>query len=106
MAKAKSKNTRRESNTAEKLAAIRWLAMKIEQVSIEILVTDRDKFETVEASLRDEVNRLKQLGGPKQTEDDDCPEGYVLCHDGLCAPMCGFTPPESSESRKHGKGKP
>ena len=76
-------------NDAQRLAAVRWLAMRIEQVSIELLVTDRDKFEAVEQSLRDEVNRLKQMARPEpEIAGDDCPEGYVLCRDGLCAPMC------------------
>ena len=79
----------RGTNDALRLAAIRWLAMRIEQVSIEVLVTDRDKFDAVESSLRDEVKRLKQIGRREQTiGGDDCPEGYVLCRDGLCAPMC------------------
>ena len=106
MAKAQGTKSRRESNDSEKLAAIRWLAMKIEQVSIEILVTDRDRFDALEASLRDEVERLKQLAGPKPIAGDDCPDGYVLCHDGLCAPMCGFTPPEdAATASKPGKKK-
>ena len=93
MAKAqgKKKNAHhsRGTNDAQRFAAIRWLAMKIEQLSIEILVTNRDKFDAVEGSLRDEVTRLKQIGRPGGTlGGDDCPEGYVLCRDGLCAPMC------------------
>ena len=92
MAKARGKkNTPKthSTNDAQRLAAIRWLAMKIEQVSIELLVTDRDKFEAVEDSLRDEVKRLRQLARPElPIAGDDCPEGYILCRDGLCAPMC------------------
>jgi len=80
--------THHGTNDAQRLAAIRWLAMKIEQVSIELLVTDRDKFDAVEQSLRDEVTRLKQMAGPETVGGDDCPEGYILCRDGLCAPMC------------------
>lgn len=94
MAKARGKKPtthkpQRGTNDAQRLAAIRWLAMRIEQISIEVLVTDRDKFDAVEGSLRDEVKRLKQLGRPERPiEGDDCPEGYVLCRGGLCAPMC------------------
>ena len=93
MAKAQGKKptpiAQRGTNDAQRLAAIRWLAMRIEQVSIEVLVTDRDKFDAVERSLRDEVKRLKEMGLPEPTiGGDDCPEGYVLCRDGLCAPMC------------------
>ena len=84
MAKARDKKTttgtRRDSNTAEKLAAIRWLAMKIEQVSIELLVTNRGKFEAVEGSLREEVKRLKQMARPEPPlgGDRDVVPGGVL----------------------------
>ena len=92
MAKARGKKptpkTQRGTNDAQRLAAIHWLAMKIEQVSIEVVVTDRDKFDEVEGALRDAVKRLKQMGRPQTIGGDDCPEGYVLCRDGLCAPMC------------------
>ena len=91
MAKSEGKNSthNRRTNDAQRLAAIRWLAMRIEQVAIEVLVTNRDKYEAVEGSLRDEVNRLKQMGRREEgIEGDECPDGYVLCRDGLCAPMC------------------
>ena len=93
MAKAQGKKgnankTQHGTNDAQRMAAIRWLAMKIEQISIEVLVTDRDKFDAVEGSLKDEVNRLKQICRPEPpVAGDDCPDGFVLC-DGLCAPMC------------------
>jgi hypothetical protein len=108
MAKARAgkstKNTHAGTNDAQRLAAIRWLAMKIEQVSIELLVTDRDKFEAVEASLRDEVIRLKRMAAPELSVGDDCPEGYVLCRDGLCAPMCdGANSSSAAASRAQGK---
>ena len=76
-------------NDAQRLAAIRWLAMRIEQVSIEVLVTDRNKFHEVEGALREQVRLLQRMSRPLQgIEGDDCPEGYVLCRGGLCAPMC------------------
>ena len=111
MAKAQGKKgnankTQRGTNDAQRLAAIRWLAMKIEQVSIEVLVTDRDKFNAIEESLRDEVNRLKQLARPEPpVAGEDCPEGYVLC-DGLCAPMCDSNnTAKASASRRSAKPK-
>ena len=110
MAKAQRKNAKTSprtggpsrTNDAERLAAIRWLAMKIEQVSIEVFVTDRDKLDDVVGALRATVNTLRQLA-PERTLlgdcDADCPPPYVLCRDCLCAPMCDPTPP-SLESRK------
>lgn len=113
MAKAQGKKTitknakhgARGVNDAQRLAAVRWLAMRIEQVSIELLVTDRDKFEAVEQSLRDEVKRLKQMARPElPIAGDDCPEGYVLCRDGLCAPMCdGATESQAKASGSKGR---
>ena len=101
MAKAQGKKTKSSArksapprtSDAERLAALRWLAMRIEQLCIEIFVTDRSKFGEVEAALRVQVRLLQEMGKPvKALEGDDCPEGYVLCRDGLCAPMCdGFT---------------
>jgi hypothetical protein len=77
------------TSDAERLAALRWLAMRIEQLCIEIFVTDRDKFDEVEGALREQVRLLQRMGRPLQgIEGDDCPEGYVLCRGGLCAPMC------------------
>ena len=87
--KKKSAHQSKGTNDAQRFAAIHWLTMKIEQLSIEILVTNRDKFDEIEGALRDTVTRLKQIGRPDGTlGGDDCPEGYVLCRDGLCAPMC------------------
>ena len=90
---------------AERLAALRWLAMRIEQLCIEIFVTDRDKFDEIEAALRVQVRLLQAMGrSEEETEGDDCPEGYVLCRNGLCAPMCdGFTASEAQASGKRGK---
>lgn len=81
----------RRNDDAVRMAAIRWLVMRIEQVSIEVLVTDRDKFGEVEDALRAEVRLLQQIGRPvRPLGDEDCPGGYVRCRDGLCAPMCDF----------------
>ena len=96
MAKAEGKNgsdQKRKSappraNDAERLAALRWLAMRIEQVSIEVFVTDREKFADIEESLRAQVKRLQAMAPVKPIAGEECPDGYVLCRDGLCAPMC------------------
>lgn len=113
MAKAQGKKARRRSyagpppriTDAERLAALRWLVMKIEQISIEVFVTDRGKFSQIEDSLRAEVQFLRQIGRPvRPHDDDDCPDGYILCRDGLCAPMCdGMN--QAAASGKKGKEK-
>ena len=104
--KSSRKGAPPQTSDAERLAALRWLAMRIEQLCIEIFVTDRDKFDEVEAALRMQVRLLKEIGEPQKTlESDDCPEGYVLCRNGLCAPMCdGFTASDAKRpGRKGGK---
>ena len=95
MAKAQSKKTKNttkaappRANDAERLAAVRWLVMRIEQLSIEVFITDRDKFADVERSLRAQVKALQAMAPVRPIAAEDCPEGYVLCRDGLCAPMC------------------
>jgi len=77
------------------MAALRWLVMKIEQLGIEILVTSPGKFAAVENAMRAQVQLLKQLGRPTM-QADDCPGGYMLCRDGLCAPMCDDDPPPAA----------
>ena len=76
------------ANDAERLAALRWLAMRIEQLCIELYVTDRDTFNDIEDSLRAEVRRLQAMAPVRPIAGEECPDGYVLCRDGLCAPMC------------------
>lgn len=93
----------RGTNDAQRLAAIHWLAMKIEQVSIEVVVTHREKFGAVEAALRVQVKLLQEMGKPATLGGDDCPEGYVLCRDGLCAPMCDGANTAAAASGKKGR---
>jgi len=109
MAKAQLKNapssrrgTPPRDTDAERLAALHWLAMKIEMVSIEVFITNRDKFGAVETALRTQVKLLQEIGRPGHDLDgDDCPGGYVLCRDGLCAPMCdGAVGMTSAKPRK------
>ncbi|HQX80466.1 MAG TPA: hypothetical protein PKW63_01855 [Vicinamibacterales bacterium] len=95
MAKAQGKKTttrshgggRHRGGDAARMAALRWLVMKIEQLGIEILVTSPGKFTVVENALRAQVQLLQQIGRPTLAAGD-CPDGYILCRDGLCAPMC------------------
>ncbi len=94
MAKKSRRSTRRswkpQAHDAIRLAALRWYALTIERLTIDIYATDPRKFEAMEAVLRREAKALFELGrGPGGAlDDDDCPDGYFLCKDGLCAPMC------------------
>jgi hypothetical protein len=72
------------------LAALRWYALTIDRLCIEIYATDRKKFEDLEDLLKSHVVALYKFGkGVKFTDEDECPEGYVMCN-GLCAPTCNF----------------
>ena len=103
MAKAQGKKAttgsrrsgRHRTSDAARMAALRWLVMKIEQLGIEILVTSPAKYAAVENALRAQVQLLKQIGRPALAVED-CPDGYILCRDGLCAPMCDDDAPPPS----------
>lgn len=102
MAKAQSKKTtasrrsgRHRTSDAVRLAALRWLVMKIEQLGIEILATSPAKYAVVENAMRAQVQLLKQIGRPGLAFED-CPDGYILCRDGLCAPMCDDDAPAAA----------
>lgn len=74
---------------AIRLAALRWFALELERLSIEIYASNQDLYPQMERVLRD---ALKSLGGVGRrvnlVADNECPDGYVLCKDGICAPMC------------------
>jgi len=74
-------------NDAIRLAAFRWFALEIERVAIQIYASNQTLYEDMEHVLRDTLKSMANVG--KDIADDgDCPEGYFLCRDGVCAPMC------------------
>ncbi len=91
---------------AIRLAALRWFALEIERLSIEIYATDKTKYPAVESLLRKTVKSMgaaittvKSMGaaittvksmGEAITDESVCPPGWVLCPDRLCAPMCDW----------------
>jgi hypothetical protein len=74
---------------ATSLAAFRWLANAIENLSIELYATSPATFPAVEKSLRrcleDLTVQRNELKASFNAEE--CPDGYVLCR-GLCMPSC------------------
>jgi hypothetical protein len=93
MAKKQSRTGKRtwkpEPEDAIRLAALRWFAIELERYSIEIYASDRAKYKAMEGVLRKALAELKRLGRPSgEKEEESCPDGYILCRDGLCAPMC------------------
>lgn len=70
------------------LAAIRWLAMAIEQEALSAYITDPECFLHIVKSLRQEVTALRKLcGKPMPDTEEHCPAGWLDC-DGMCAPRC------------------
>jgi hypothetical protein len=73
------------------LATLRWYAVTMEKLAIEIYATDRSRFADLDQLLRGQLGQLSRFGAGASaavTLDDDCPNGWFLCKDGLCAPAC------------------
>jgi hypothetical protein len=85
-----------QPDDAIRLAALRWFALEVERLSIEIYATDKRRYVPVERLLRDTLKRMGTIRASAKVDDPGvCPDGYVLCKDGLCAPMCDWlTPPD------------
>ena len=82
-----------EPNDAIRLAALRWFALEIERLGIEIYATDKDNYRRLEKMFRGTLTRMASMSMQKKKkaarfEEDECPEGFILCKDGFCAPMC------------------
>jgi hypothetical protein len=80
-----------EPDDAIRLAALRWFALELERLSIEIYATDKNRFAEVEKLFRSTLSRLADTRNEIAAsidEDDECPEGYIRCKDGFCAPAC------------------
>ena len=78
------------ADDAIRLAALRWFTIELERYSIEIYATDKSKYGAMETVLRRALADLKAAGRrtPSVKGEENCPDGYILCKDGLCAPMC------------------
>jgi hypothetical protein len=77
---------------AIRLAALRWFSLELERLSIQIYASDKAQFKNMERVFRHALSGMAALC-PKKVKpdfggDDGCPDGYILCKDGLCAPMC------------------
>jgi hypothetical protein len=74
---------------AIRLAALRWFSLEIERMGIEIYASDKTKYKAIEKVLRQAMTAMNATRDRIAVGDpDECPDGYVLCKDGLCAPMC------------------
>jgi len=75
-------------NDAIRLAALRWFALELERMSIQIYASNPELYGDMEGVLRKAVKSMGEVGRDLGLADEDCPEGYFLCRDGICAPMC------------------
>ena len=75
---------------AMSLAAFRWFANEIENRAVELYATDRGAYHDIERILRHAVKELSHTKTQFAVaqEENGCPDGWVLCADGLCAPSC------------------
>ena len=79
-----------EPNDAINLATLRWYALTIDRLLIQIYCTDRSKQAAMQAILDKALKDLYRHGKGITVGDDECPEGQRRCSDGFCAPMCMF----------------
>lgn len=89
-------------NDAINVAAFRWFANQIENQALEVYATDRMHFAKLEELLR---NTLREMGAIRQKafvaqDENGCPDGWLLCDDGLCKPSCDGIESGSSGSTK------
>jgi len=93
MAKKKTKGKANvwapQPNDAIRLAAIRWFALEMERMAIEIYATDQSQFTAMERVLRQTLKKMGKIHRRAHMDlTDGCPDGYILCKDNTCAPMC------------------
>ncbi len=94
MAKKKKKPARgkrlwqAEPSDAIRLAALRWFGLEMERIAIEIYATNQEAYPEMELVFRQALSELDGVRKTAALQDGECPEGYVLCKDRICAPMC------------------
>jgi hypothetical protein len=95
MAKKKAKKPRdgkrlwqAQPSDAIRLAALRWFGLEMERISIEIYASNQDAYAGMERVFRGAIAELGEIRKTSAIMDGDCPDGYVLCKDRICAPMC------------------
>ena len=77
-----------EPSDAIRLAALRWFGLEMERIAIEIYATNQEAYPEMELVFRRALSELDGVRATAALQDGECPEGYVLCKDRICAPMC------------------
>lgn len=82
-------NAKTPPNDAVNFAAIHWYALTIEQICIQMYVTDSAKFGAIKGVLTDTLKSLNKVRASLVTPCSDCQDGWECCKsDGMCAPVC------------------
>lgn len=82
-----------EPSDAVNLATLRWYALTIDRLLLQIYCTDRSKQAAMQAILDKALHDLYRHAKDIKFAEDQCPDGQRLCDDGLCAPTCLFDNP-------------
>jgi hypothetical protein len=77
-----------QPSDAIRLAALRWFGLEMERISIEIYASNQDAYADMERVMRGALAELGEIRKTSAVLDGDCPDGFVLCRDRICAPMC------------------
>ena len=75
-------------NNAIQLAALQWYSLTVGRLAIEIYATRPDRYAELTELLRKQVKELADFNKHAGEVADGCPDGYIMCRDGLCSPMC------------------
>jgi hypothetical protein len=80
-----------QEDDAINLATIRWYALTLEKLLIEMYSTNRKKLPVLQKLLDEDLKELrkhfKKLDFDREDEDE-CPPGQKMCSDGFCKPEC------------------
>jgi hypothetical protein len=77
-----------QPSDAIRLAALRWFGLEMERISIEIYASNQDAYGQMERVFRRALADLGDVRAAAAIMDGECPDGFVLCKDRICAPMC------------------
>jgi len=92
------------------IAALRNFALDVERLLVRIYVTDPTKYQKMVHLMRDVMKQIYQAGTDgklratvqetkgrerRYLSEENCPPGWELCADGLCAEVCYIVDLES-----------
>lgn len=90
-------------NDAISLGAFRWFANALENAALELYATDRESYRHIERILRNALKEMSQtrMEFAVSQEENGCPDGYLLCEDGLCKPSCDWIADVAREAQAY-----